>query len=57
MGFLKEAIINYIALLGWSPKSEQEKFSLKELEQVFDPANISKSPAIFDMAKLRSLNG
>ena len=57
MGFLKEAIINYIALLGWSPKSEQEKFSLKELEQVFDPANISKSPAIFDMAKLKSLNG
>lgn len=57
MGFLKEAIINYIALLGWSPKSEQEKFTLKELEQVFDPANISKSPAIFDMAKLRSLNG
>lgn len=57
MGFLKEAILNYIALLGWSPKSEQEKFSLEELEQVFDPANISKSPAIFDMAKLRSLNG
>ena len=57
MGFLKEAILNYIALLGWSPKSEQEKFTLEELAQVFDPANISKSPAIFDMAKLKSLNG
>ncbi len=57
MGFLTPAILNYIALLGWSPKSEQEKFTLKELEQIFDPANISKSPAIFDMAKLRFLNG
>jgi glutamyl-tRNA synthetase len=57
MGFLKEAILNYIALLGWSPKSEQEKFSLEELAQVFDPANISKSPAIFDIEKLKFLNG
>jgi glutamyl-tRNA synthetase len=57
MGFLKEAILNYIALLGWSPKSDQEKFTLRELEQVFDPANISKSPAIFDIEKLKFLNG
>lgn len=57
MGFLKEAILNYIALLGWSPKSDREKYTLSELEEVFDPANISKSPAIFDMAKLKSLNG
>lgn len=57
MGFLKEAILNYIALLGWSPKSDKEKYTLSELEEVFDPANISKSPAIFDMAKLKSLNG
>lgn len=57
MGFLKEAILNYIALLGWSPKSDKEKYTLSELEEIFDPANISKSPAIFDMAKLKSLNG
>ena len=57
MGYLKEAILNYIALLGWSPKSEQEKFTLEELVEVFDPANITKSPAIFDMEKLKFLNG
>ena len=57
MGFLKEAILNYIALLGWSPKSEQEKFTLEELCEIFDPANITKSPAIFDMNKLKFLNG
>ncbi len=56
-GYLKEAILNYIALLGWSPKSEQEKFSLEELMKVFDPKNISKSPAIFDTEKLKFLNG
>ncbi len=57
MGYLKEAILNYIALLGWSPKSDKEKFTLEELIEVFDPANISKSPAIFDMDKLKFLNG
>ena len=56
-GYLKDAVLNYIALLGWSPKSEQEKFSLEELVQVFDPHNISKSPAIFDTEKLKFLNG
>ncbi|MEG2929012.1 MAG: glutamate--tRNA ligase [Oscillospiraceae bacterium] len=56
-GFLKEAVLNYIALLGWSPKGEQEKFTLEELVGEFDPHNISKSPAIFDMEKLKFLNG
>ncbi len=57
MGYLKEAILNYIALLGWSPKSDKEKFTLAELVETFDPANISKSPAIFDTDKLKFLNG
>ncbi len=56
-GYLKEAVLNYIALLGWAPKSEQEKFTLEELIQEFDIAGISKSPAIFDTEKLNWLNG
>lgn len=56
-GYLKEAIINYIALLGWSPKDDSEKFTLKELEEKFDVAGLSKSPSIFDIDKLRWLNG
>ncbi|MBQ7970823.1 MAG: glutamate--tRNA ligase, partial [Clostridia bacterium] len=56
-GYLKDAVINYIALLGWAPKSEQEKFTLDELIQEFDIAGISKSPAIFDNEKLAWLNG
>ncbi|MGI6174722.1 MAG: glutamate--tRNA ligase [Christensenellales bacterium] len=56
-GYLKEAIINYIALLGWSPGGEQEKFTLTELCALFDIEGISKSPAIFDEAKLSWLNG
>lgn len=56
-GFLPEAVVNLVALLGWSPGTEQEIFSLKELEQVFDIRGISKSPAVFDMAKLRWMNG
>ncbi len=55
-GYLKDAVLNYIALLGWSPKGEKEKFTLEELIKEFDPHNISKSPAIFDMDKLRYLN-
>ena len=58
-GFLTEAILNYVALLGWSPKgelAEQEFFTLEELSQVFDIAGISKSPAVFDIAKLRWMN-
>ncbi len=56
-GYLKEAILNYIALLGWSPQGEQEKFTLDELVAKFDVSGISKSPAIFDEAKLAWLNG
>ncbi len=56
-GYLKDAVINYIALLGWAPKGEQEKFTLDELIQEFDIAGISKSPAIFDNEKLAWLNG
>jgi glutamyl-tRNA synthetase len=56
MGFLVEAIINYIALLGWSPEGTQEVFSLAELEKAFDIRRISKSPSSFDMEKLRWFN-
>lgn len=56
-GYLKEAIINYIALLGWSPQGDEEKFTLGELVERFDISGISKSPAIFDEAKLAWLNG
>ncbi len=55
-GYLKDAIINYIALLGWSPGGEKEIFSLDELTQAFDIGGISKSPAIFDVNKLNWLN-
>ena len=55
-GYISEAVLNYIALLGWSPKGEEEKFTLAEMTQVFDVAGISKSPAIFDPEKLRWLN-
>lgn len=56
-GYLKEAIVNYIALLGWAPGDEREKFTLDELVQAFDVKGISKSPAIFDEKKLAWLNG
>ncbi len=56
-GFLPEAIVNYIALLGWSPADNREIFSLEELVRDFDYTRISKSPAVFDMAKLRWMNG
>ncbi|HCB99812.1 MAG TPA: glutamate--tRNA ligase [Ruminococcaceae bacterium] len=55
-GYLKEAVLNYVALLGWSPKGEQEIFSLEELEKVFSVDGVSKSPAIFDLAKLKWIN-
>ena len=55
-GYVTEAILNYVALLGWSPGGEQEKYSLQELVEVFDVKNLSKSPAVFDTAKLRWLN-
>lgn len=56
-GFLPEAVVNYIALLGWSPEDNQEIFSLDELIQKFDYHRISKSPAVFDNVKLRWMNG
>lgn len=56
-GYCKEAIVNYIALLGWSPKSNQEKMTLKELEENFSLAGLNKSPSIFDEPKLRWLSG
>ena len=56
-GYLKDAIVNYIALLGWSPGGEQEVFTLEELIEAFDLKGISKSPAIFDQKKLDWLNG
>ena len=56
-GYLPEAIINYIALLGWCPKDNQELFTLKELEKVFSIDGISKSPAVFDYNKLEWFNG
>lgn len=56
-GFLSEAIVNYVALLGWSPEDNQEIFSLKELVSLFDYRHISKSPAVFDVTKLKWMNG
>jgi len=56
-GYLPQAIVNYIALLGWSPKGEQEKFSLEELIEKFSISGLSKSSSIFDEAKMRWLNG
>ena len=56
-GFLTEAIVNSAALLGWSPTDNQEFFTLEELVKAFDYHNMSKSPAVFDMTKLRWMNG
>lgn len=56
-GYLKEAIVNYVALLGWSPGGEQEIFTMNELIKNFSISGISKSPAIFDEKKLSWLNG
>ncbi len=55
-GFLSEAIINFVALLGWCPEGNQEVFSLEELVKAFDYRHMSKSPAVFDMTKLRWMN-
>ena len=56
-GFVKEAVVNFVALLGWSPEDNREIMSLQELIEVFDYHHISKSPAVFDMTKLRWMNG
>ena len=55
-GFVTEAIVNFIALLGWSPSGNEEIFSLDDLIREFDYHNISKSPAVFDMQKLKWMN-
>ncbi len=56
-GYLPEAILNYIALLGWNPGDDQEIFSLSELEKIFSISRLNKSPAIFDIIKLTWMNG
>ena len=56
-GYLPEAIINYIALLGWNPGNDQEIFSLDELKKIFSVERLNKSPAIFDITKLTWMNG
>ena len=56
-GYVKEAIVNYIALLGWSPKSNVEKMSLAELKENFSLEGINKSPSIFDEVKMKWLSG
>lgn len=56
-GFLSEAVVNFVALLGWSSPDNREIFSLEELVEAFDYHHISKSPAVFDMVKLRWMNG
>lgn len=56
LGYLPEAIFNFISLLGWSPEGEQEIFSKEELISIFDPSRLSRSPAVFDKNKLAHLN-
>ncbi|MBQ9437461.1 MAG: glutamate--tRNA ligase, partial [Lachnospiraceae bacterium] len=56
-GFLPETIVNFVALLGWSPSENREIFSLPELVKEFDYRHISKSPAVFDYQKLKWMNG
>lgn len=56
-GYLPETIVNFVALLGWSPGGEREIFTLKELEEAFDYHHMSKTPAVFDMTKLAWMNG
>lgn len=56
-GFVSEAIVNYVALLGWCPQDNREIFSLSELVEAFDYHHMSKSPAVFDINKLKWMNG
>lgn len=56
-GFLPEAIINFVALLGWSPEEDREIYSLDELIKVFDYHHMSKAPSVFDFTKLKWMNG
>ena len=56
-GFLSETVVNFVALLGWSPEGNDEIFSLEELVKIFDYRHMSKSPAVFDFTKLKWMNG
>ncbi|NLK00955.1 MAG: glutamate--tRNA ligase [Clostridia bacterium] len=56
-GYLPEALVNFLALLGWSPEGEEEVFTLEDLTSLFDLERVAKSPAVFDLEKLRWLNG
>ena len=56
-GFVSEAVVNFVALLGWSPEDNQEIMSLNELIKAFDYHHMSKSPAVFDFGKLKWMNG
>ena len=56
-GYVKDAIVNFVALLGWSPEGDREIFSLPELVEAFDYRRINKSPSVFDMTKLSWMNG
>ena len=56
-GFVTEAVVNYVALLGWCPEDNREIFSLEELVKAFDYHHMSKSPAVFDIQKLKWMNG
>ena len=56
-GFITEAVVNFVALLGWSPSDNREIFSLEELIEAFDYHHMSKSPAVFDFGKLKWMNG
>ena len=55
-GYLTEAVINYLVLLGWSPRGEREFYTLAELEEAFDLEGLSKSPSVFDIQKLNWFN-
>ena len=55
-GYLTDAVVNYVALLGWSPGGEREIFTMQEMAEIFDLKGISKSPAIFDIEKLKYFN-
>ncbi len=55
-GYLPEGVVNYLSLLGWSPETNDEIFSLKELIQIFNPSRINKSPAVYDVKKLNWVN-
>ncbi|NLW24056.1 MAG: glutamate--tRNA ligase [Clostridia bacterium] len=57
LGYLPEAVVNFLALLGWSPQEEEEIFTMEELIQKFSLDRVAKNPAVFDMEKLRWING